>query len=117
MNAQPFQASLTVVTLPDVPVGDYALSAKTTIRDVAGSTFTAASCQLRAAGVAVDQSRMTIPDGASGVPIPLQGTASLTAPGSVTMLCSIPGGGAFASDSKLSAIRVDQVTSVPDPGA
>jgi len=116
VNSQPFQASLTVVTLPDVAPGDYTLSAKTIIRDVAGSTFTATSCQLRAAGVAVDQSRVVIPAGTTAAPIPLQGTASLSTTASVSLVCSIPGGDAFASDSKLSAIRVDQITSVPDPG-
>ena len=117
VNTQPFQTSLTVVTLPNVPAGDYALSAKTTIRDVTGSTFTVTSCQLRAVGVVIDQSRVTIPAGASAAAIPLQGTTSLSAPASFSLLCSIPGSGAFASDSKLSAIRVDEVTSVADPGA
>ena len=116
VNTQSFQTSLTVVTLADVPAGDYSLSAKTTIRDVGGSTFTATSCQLRAGSAAIDQSRVNIPAGASATPIPLQGTASLEAPAPITLVCSIPGGGAFASDSKLSAIRVDEVSSVPDPG-
>ena len=69
------------------------------------------SCQLRADGVAVDQSRLTIPEGTSAAPVPLQGTASLTAPASFSVVCSIPGNGGFASDSKLSAIRVGEVTS------
>ena len=38
-----------------------------------GATFTAASCQLRAAGATVDQSRVTIPGGASATPVPLSG--------------------------------------------
>ena len=93
------------------PPGAYVIASKIDVRSAAGSTFTATSCQLRAAGVAIDQSRMTIPDGASAAPIPLQGTASLSAPASLSVVCSIPGGGGFASDSKLSAIRVDEVTS------
>jgi hypothetical protein len=116
VNSQSFQASLTVLTLRDAPAGDYVLSSKAVIRAVTGSTFTAVSCQLRAAGVAVDQSRVTIPGGASATPIPLQGTASLSATASFSVVCSIPGGGGFASDSKLSAIRVGQVTSQPDDG-
>ena len=116
VNGQPFQATLTVVTLAGVPAGDYSLSAKATIRTV-GTTFTATSCQLRVGSTTIDQSRVTVPDGMTATPVPLQGTASLGAPASVTLVCSIPGGGAFASDSKLSAIRVDDVSSVPDPGA
>ena len=116
VNPQPFQASLTVFTLPDVPAGDYVLSAKVTVRAVTGSTFTAVSCQLRAAAVAIDQSRVTIPAGAGATPIPLQGTASLTSPASFSVVCSIPGNGGFASDSKLSAIRVGVVTSQADDG-
>jgi hypothetical protein len=117
VNSQSFQASLTVLTLRDVPAGDYVLSSKAMIRAVTGSTFTAVSCQLRAAGVTVDQSRVTIPGGASATPIPLQGTASLSAEATFSVVCSIPGGGGFASDSKLSAIRVGQVTSEPDDGS
>ena len=117
VNAQPFQTSLTVVTLANVPAGDYALSAKTTIRDIGGSTFTATSCQLRAGSVAIDLSRVTMPAGLSAAPMSLQGTRSLDAPASISLVCSIPSSGAFASDSKLSALLVDEVTSVADPGA
>lgn len=116
VNSQAFQASLTVMTLPDAAAGDYAVSAKTTIRDVAGSTFVTTNCQLRAGALVIDQSRVAIPGGATAIPIPLQGTASLSAPAAFSVVCSIPGGGAFASDSKLSAIRVGQVTSATDPG-
>ena len=116
-NTQSFQTSLTVVTLANVPAGDYSISAKTTIRDIGGSTFTATSCQLRAGSAAIDQSRVNIPAGASATPVPLQGTASLSAPTPISLVCSIPGGGAFALDLKLSAILVDEVTSVADPGA
>ena len=117
VNPASFQASLTVLTRPDVPAGDYVLAAKVTVRSVPGSSFTSTSCQLRAGGAAVDQTRVTIPAGAGATPIPLQGTARSSAPSEFSVVCSIPGGGGFASDSKLSAIRVGQVTSVPDaPG-
>ena len=116
MNSAAFAASLTVLTLPDVPAGAYVVSSKVTVRGVTGSTFTATNCQLRAGGVMVDQSRVTIPGGASATPIPLQGTASLTTPTSFSVVCSIPGNGGFASDSKLSAIKVGQVTSSIDDG-
>jgi hypothetical protein len=116
VNSAAFAASLTVLTLPDVPTGAYVISAKVTVRGVTGSSFTATNCQLRAGGIAVDQSRVTIPGGVSATPVPLQGTASLTAPGSFSVVCSIPGNGGFASDSKLSAIKVAEVTSSVDDG-
>jgi hypothetical protein len=116
VNSAAFAASLTVLTLPDVPAGAYVIAAKVNVRGAAGSTFTATNCQLRSGGVAVDQSRVTIPGGASATPIPLQGTASLAAPASISVVCSIPGNGGFASESKLSAIRVGDVTSSVDEG-
>lgn len=114
VNAASFQASHTVLTLPDVPAGEYVLAAKVTVRSVTGSSFTSTSCQLRAGGAAGDQTRVTIPAGAGATPIPLQGTARTSVPSALSVVCSVPGGGGFASDSKLSAIRVGQVTSVPD---
>ena len=116
VNFDVFQASLRVVTLPDVATGNYSVSAKSTIRSSAGSTFATTSCQLRAGALVIDQSRAAVPGGARAATIPLQGTVSLTAPAPLSIVCSIPGGGAFASDSKLTALRVGQVTSVNDPG-
>ncbi len=116
MNSAAFATSLTILTLPDVPAGAYVIASKVNVRSAAGSTFTATNCQLRAAGVAIDQSRVTIPGGASATPVPLQGTASLTAPASFSVVCSIPGNGGFASESKLSAINVGEVTSSVDTG-
>ena len=68
--------------------------------------------------MAIDQSRVTIPGGAERRPHPPSGhQRRSTRPASFSLVCSIPGGGAFASDSKLSAILVDEVTSVADHGA
>ncbi len=105
-----------MLTLPNLVPGNYLLSAKTTIRHLAASTYTAAACQLRSGAVTVDQSRVVVPAGVNAMTLPLQGTLSLSAPGSLTLVCAIPGGGAFASDSKLQALRVDEVTSSPDSG-
>ena len=116
VNGAAFAASLSVLTLPDIPAGAYVLASKVNIRTGTASTFTATNCQLRAGGAAVDQSRVTIPGGANAMPVPLQGTVSLSAPSSLSVVCSIPGNGGFASDSKLSAIRVGEVTTSIDDG-
>jgi len=117
VNFEAFQASLTVITLRDVPVGDYAVTAKVAVRASGESTFTATRCQLRAGALVIDQSREAVPGGANAFTVPLQATASLSASSSFSVVCTVPGGGGFASDAKLAATRVDRATSVADPGA
>ena len=116
VNLTAFQTTLTIATLPDVAAGAYVVSAKTTVRAGSGGTFSGTSCQLRAGTTVIDQTRLTDPGGLAAAPIPLQGVATFTTPGAFSILCGLPGDGAFASDTKLSAIRVGQVSTAPDPG-
>ena len=97
-------ASLTVATMADVAPGDYLVSAKTTVRSSSGLTFAATNCQLRAGAMVIDQTRVGGADLTSAA-VSLQGTASFSSASALSVVCNLPANGAFASDTKLSALR------------
>jgi hypothetical protein len=110
-NFQLVQATHSVATMTDVEPGNYLLTAKTTVRAATGSSFPSALCQLRVGSVVIDTSRVS--NGSlTAATMSLQGTATVSDPGvAFKVSCSLPGNGAFASDTKLSAMKVGQVAS------
>jgi hypothetical protein len=58
----------------------------------------------------IDQTRAGGGELTSAV-VALQATASFSSPSTLSVVCNLPGNGAFASDTKLSALRVGQVAS------
>lgn len=102
-------ASLTVATMSDVAPGDYLVSAKTTVRSSSGLTFAATNCQLRAGAMVIDQTRVGGADLTSAA-VSLQSTATFSTASALSVVCNLPANGAFASDTKLSALGVGQVS-------
>ena len=112
-NFQLVQQTHSVATMADVAPGSYVINAKTTVRAAAGGSYPSALCQLRVGSSVIDTSR--VGNGSlTAATLSLQGTAVLAQAGSFNVSCSLPGNGAFASDTKLSAVRVGEVASDPD---
>jgi hypothetical protein len=110
-NFQLVQATHSVATMTDVAPGTYLISAKTTVRAATGTSYPSALCQLRVGSVVIDTARVS--NGSlTAAALSLQGTATVSDPGvSFRVTCSLPGNGAFASDTKLSAMKVGQLAS------
>jgi hypothetical protein len=110
-NFQLVQATHSVATMTDVSPGAYLISAKTTVRAATGTSYSSALCQLRVGSVVIDTARVSNGN-LTAATLSLQGTATVSDPGvSFKVTCSLPGNGAFASDTKMSAMKVGQLAS------
>ena len=113
-NTRVLQTTHPVVTIVRLHTGAYVLSGKTTVRAASGMTYTSVSCQLRLGSSVIDTSRSGDGGGLTSTTLALQGTAALSSPTDVAITCSLPGNGAFASDTKLNATRVGELSSETD---
>lgn len=109
-NFQLVQQTHSVATMTDVAPGSYIINAKATVRAAAGGSYPTALCQLRVGSSVIDASRVGNGD-LTAATLSLQGTASLAETASLNVTCSLPGNGAFASDTKLTAVRVGELSS------
>jgi hypothetical protein len=64
--------------------------------------------------VTLDTSRVSVPGGVASATLALQASYLPAVQSSVRVVCNLPGNGAFASDTKLTALKVGQVVSEAD---
>lgn len=112
-NFQLVQQTQAVATMTDVEPGAYVISAKSTVRAAAGGSYASALCQLRVGSSVIDTSR--VGNGSlTAATLSLQAATTVADTTSFHVSCSLPGNGAFASDTKLSATKVGEVSSRSD---
>jgi hypothetical protein len=113
-NTQIFQTTHSVATMTDLAPGSYVVNGKTTVRAATGTTFTSAWCQLRMGSSVLDTSRVGDNGGMTAATLSLQATAVVSSAANFVITCNLPPNGAFNSDTKLTAIRVGEVSSELD---